>query len=199
MPELTIPDRVRLPFSWDPERLRAEIVAMGLAPFTYYAVKALRSPAHLVDPTLPPPPPADDYADGTWTDWKDTAYLRESPYLQQILATFAEHTRVHLVRVLRLAPGAQVKEHTDPTLGLHIERSMVRLTIPVQAGPNMRFYLNDSALEMQPGECWYLRLTDPHRIDNPDDIERINVTIDVLPNAWLREVIAAAATPPTTP
>ena len=126
---------------------------------------SLRSPAHMVDPSLPFPPPVDDYADGSWTDWLDTPALKASPYLSSIVDTFRKHTVVTLVRVLRLAAGNFVKEHTDPTLGLHIEKSVIRLTIPI-IDDDTDFYLNGTPVPMKPGECWYLRLTDPHKVMN---------------------------------
>ena len=60
-------DRVRLPISFDATTLLEDVRGLDLGPFVYYSVVPLRSPAHLVDPSLPPPPPADDYADGSWT------------------------------------------------------------------------------------------------------------------------------------
>ena len=186
------PERARLPLTFDAPRMLAEIHALGLPEFVYYDALPLRGPAHLIDSALPLPPPATDYADGSWTPWLNAPALEGSPYLQEVIATFQEHTTVNLVRVLRLAPGAVVDEHTDPTLALHIERSMVRLTIPVQSPPGMAFVLNGTPVPLQPGECWYLRLTDPHRVSNPSEQERINVTIDVIPNAWVRELVEAA-------
>ena len=95
--------------------------------------------------------------------------------------------------MLRLEAGAVVKEHTDPTLGLHIERSMVRLTIPILTHEDVQFLLNGTEVPLQAGECWYLRLTDPHQVINASAQERINLTIDVIPNEWLRNVISQAA------
>ncbi|MCX8210006.1 MAG: aspartyl/asparaginyl beta-hydroxylase domain-containing protein [Lewinella sp.] len=129
------------------------------------------------------PPPADDYADGTWTVWKDTSRLQQSPYLKEVVDFFKQNTRVTLVRILRLAPGAEVQEHTDPTLGLRIERSVIRPTIPVFINDKVTFHLNGKPLGMQQGECWYLNLTDPHWITNESSEERINITIDMEPNA----------------
>lgn len=183
-------DRIKLPFNFDAERLLAEINKLNLQQFHYYNVIQLRAPAHLVDTTLPFPPPADDYADGTWTKWLDTSYLEKLPYLNEVLDVFKEHATVNLVRLLRLEAGAVVAEHTDPTLGLHIEKSMVRLTIPIKTNDAVQFYLNDSIVPMQPGECWYLRLTDKHRIANNSIEERINLTIDIIPNDWFRQLIA---------
>lgn len=182
-------DRIKLPFSFDAEKMLSEFRAFIPEHFEYYDVIPLRAPAHQVDTSLPFPPPADDYADGSWTDWMDTQALEQSPYLMSIVNFFREHTKVTLVRLLRLAPGAIVKEHTDPTLGLEIERSVVRLTIPITHSDDVTFFLNNTPVSMLSGECWYLRLTDPHRIDNLGATERVNFTIDMIPNDWVVKTI----------
>lgn len=188
----TVPDRVKLPFQFDVEKIWSEIQSLNLHDFIYYNVLSLRAPAHLVDSSIPFPPPADDYADGSWTEWLDTANLKQSPYLSSVIDTFREHTKVTLVRLLRLSPGAVVKEHTDPTLGLHIERSVIRLTIPILSNDQVTFFLNGTPVEMQAGECWYLRLTDPHKVVNAGTTERINLTIDMIPNEWVKSTIMNA-------
>ncbi|MDC7998004.1 aspartyl/asparaginyl beta-hydroxylase domain-containing protein [Gilvibacter sediminis] len=179
-------DRIQLPFHFDAAKIYEEFKALQRNQFEYYDVVPMRSPAHLVDRSIAFPPPAEDYADGTWCDWLNNIELESSPYTKSIVEQFQKHATVNLVRLLRLAPGAVVKEHTDPTLGIEIERSMVRLTIPVYNAPGVEFYLNDSLLTMKPGECWYLRLTDPHRIINASSEERVNLTIDIIPNDWFR-------------
>ncbi|MFK8010116.1 MAG: aspartyl/asparaginyl beta-hydroxylase domain-containing protein [Saprospiraceae bacterium] len=185
----TLNDRIKLPFTFDVARMTAEIQALNLGNYIYYDSRPLRSPAHLVDPTIPFPPPAEDFADGSWTDWLDTSILKKCPYLVEVVDFFREHTKVNLVRLLRLAPGAVVKEHTDPTLGLHIEKSVIRLTIPIITNEAVEFFLNGEIVPMQLGECWYLRLTDPHKINNHGTTERINLTIDMIPNEWVRSTI----------
>jgi hypothetical protein len=183
-------DRIKLPLNFDVSKMLAEYEALKLKSFEYYNVLPLRAPAHLVDTTLPFPPPASDYADGSWTEWMDTPELKQSPYLASVINSFREHTDVTLVRLLRLAPKAIVKEHTDPTLGLEIERSVIRLTIPILNKESIEFFLNGTQVPMLPGECWYLRLTDPHKINNNGNIERVNLTIDMRPNDWVRKLIA---------
>lgn len=186
------PDRIRLPLTFDADRMMAEVQAMGLQPFIHYSVIPLRSPAHLVDPSRPKPPPAENYADGSWTPWLNVSALASSPCLLEVIDTFAKHTHVTLVRLLRLEAGSEVKVHTDPTLGLHVAQSVVRLTIPIQSDPEVVFYLNDQAVPMQPGQCWYLRLSDPHRITHAGHRERINMTIDVVPNDWLMDLLRSS-------
>ena len=188
-PTLLINDRIKLPFHFDSNRLLEEYKALQADDFEYYNVIQLRAPAHIVDPTLPKPPPALDYADGSWTDWLDTDELNKSPYLKELIDSFKEITKVTLVRLLRLAPFSEVKEHTDPTLGLEIERSVIRLTVPIVKNDDVTFYLNDLPVEMEPGECWYLKLTDKHRVVNAGNTERVNLTIDMVPNDNLRQLI----------
>lgn len=184
-----ISDRLKLPYTFDVTKMLEECDLIKSQQFEYYSVVPLRSPAHLVDTSLPSPPPADDYADGSWTDWLDTPELKKSPYLTSVVDTFREKTAVTMVRILRLAPGAVVKEHVDATLGLQIEKSVIRLTIPILINDKVVFYLNGTPVPMLPGECWYLRLTDPHKVTNHGETERINLSIDMRPNAWLRDMI----------
>ena len=185
----SIGDRVKLPLQFDVQRIIDEVYQMPMNNFIYYNVIPLRSPAHFVDPSLPTPPSTEDYADGSWTDWLDTQELKSSPYLTEVVDMFKQHTKVTLVRVLRLAAGNIVKEHTDPTLGLEIPTSVIRLTIPIINAPGVEFYLNNEIVPMKPGECWYMRLTDPHRVINNSTEDRINLTIDMIPNDWVQSLI----------
>ena len=188
-PKTESTDRVKLPFTFDAEKMLVEFEALKLQQFEYYNVIPLRAPAHTVDTSLPFPPPADDYADGSWCDWMDTDYLEDSPYLQSVIDTFKANTKVTLVRLLRLAPNSVVQQHTDPTLGLEVHKSVIRLTVPILSKEGIQFFLNDTEVPMQPGECWYLRLTDPHMIENHGAPERINLTLDMIPNEWVRSLI----------
>ena len=187
-----VPDRLKLPFSFDYKKMAEDIEKLNLRPFVYYDSVPLRGPAHQIDPSLPFPPPADDYADGSWCDWLDTNILKNSNYLKEVVDFFKDKTKVTLVRLLRLEAGAVVKEHTDPTLGIHIEKSVVRLTIPIIVNDDVTFFLNKTPVEMGLGECWYLRLTDPHSIINGGTTQRINMSIDMLPNEWVTEQIMNA-------
>ncbi|MEQ8909377.1 MAG: aspartyl/asparaginyl beta-hydroxylase domain-containing protein [Vicingaceae bacterium] len=186
----TAKDRVQLNLNFKVEKLIEEVNKLEINSFLYYNVITLRGPAHLVDPNLPPPPAAEDFADGSWTDWKNTADLEKSPYLKEIVDFFDQHSKVTLVRLLRLEAGETVKEHTDPTLGLEVEKSVIRLTIPIISPEEVEFYLNQSIVHMKPGECWYLKLTDPHKVINKSSSERVNLTLDMRPNDWLKKLIA---------
>ncbi len=186
-------DRIKLPITFDVDKIKAEIEALNLKEYIYYDAMPLRAPAHQIDPSRPFPPPADDYADGSWTDWLNASELDNSPYLKSMVEQFQEHTRVTLVRILRLGPDSIVKEHTDPTLGLQIEKSVIRLTVPVVTDEGVVFYLNNEPVAMKPGECWYMRLTDPHKVVNESATDRISISIDMVPNEWVRSMIEESA------
>ena len=179
----------KLPMKYDVERLQGEVFSLSLKGYIYYDVIPLRAPAHTLAPSLPFPPPADDYADGSWCDWLNSQVLHDLPYIKQIVEEISNHTKVNLVRILRLAPGAVVKEHTDPTLGLEVDRSVIRLTIPIVNEDGVQFILDGKVVPMKPGECWYMQLTKPHSVINNSNADRINLTIDVIPNAWLMSQI----------
>lgn len=189
MDNVSYVDRVKLPFTYDVEKLKSEVNRLVNDSYEYYKVIPLRAPAHQVDTTLPPPPPAEDYADGSWTKWLNTKELDSSPYLREIVSQWSEITTVNLVRLLFLAPKSIVPEHRDVTLALEEHKSMIRLTIPIINEEGVRFYLNNSSVEMNLGECWYLKLSDPHRVENNGNHSRINLTIDIIPNEMVRKLI----------
>ena len=87
MNEITTPigDRIKLPISFDAEKMLDEYKRFKSVDFEYYDVIPLRAPAHQVDTSLPFPPPAEDYADGSWTDWLDTNALKQSEYLTSVV------------------------------------------------------------------------------------------------------------------
>lgn len=186
-------DRIQLPFTFDVDKMLLEVNALKQEHYEYYKAIPLRAPAHLVDVSIPFPPPAEDYADGSWTDWMDTSSLEKSPYLKSVINTFNQFTTVNLVRLLFLAPNSIVKEHTDPTLALEEEKSMIRLTIPIDNNEGVEFFLNDTLVPMKVGECWYLRLSDKHSVVNNGTTDRVNLTIDIIPNDNILEIIKNAS------
>ena len=191
----TLPDRIKLHLQFDVQKMQNEVQKLidATGDFVYYSVIQLKAPAHLVDPNVPFPTASEhtNYADGSWTPWLETKALKKSPYLKSIVDAFAKHTDVSSVRLLRLGAGEVVKEHNDPTLGLEVSDSVVRLTIPIISNDDVVFYLNGLPTSMKLGECWYLQLSRPHKIVNGGLTERVHLTLDVIPNEWVRSKIVA--------
>jgi hypothetical protein len=179
------PDRVRLPLGFDPVRLRADLATLGAEPLTPHfvpqnysgdwGVLPLRAPAGAEHPILmiAAQPDARDFV--------DTPPLARTPYLRAVLARF--DCRLRSVRLMRLGPGSCIREHRD--LGLCAEEGLVRLHLPILTNSRVRFEVNGRPVVMAPGEVWYLRLSDPHSVDNAGDDARIHLVIDAEMSPWL--------------
>jgi hypothetical protein len=180
---------LQLPFSFDPDRLKADVDALlpeDWVPHfntSYYegdwSGVALRSVGGVARQLYPDPTAQDGYA--------DTDILARCPYLQEVLTTFA--CPLESVRLLRLAARSHIREHRDYRLGY--EDGEVRLHIPVHTNPDVAFFLNGTRLNMREGECWYLNLNLPHRVENQSDIDRIHLVIDCVVNDWMRDLFPA--------
>jgi hypothetical protein len=121
----------------------------------------------------------------------DTPFLTRSPAFRDALARF--QCGLHSVRVMSLGPGSFIREHRDPDLDG--AGGVVRLHVPLLTHPAVRFLLNGLPVPLATGECWFLRLSDPHSVENPGPTERIHLVIDAELNPWLRSMLAMAALP----
>lgn len=186
------PDRLRLPFDFEPERLAADLAGLAqggwIAHFVTqnyegdWSVIPLRGPAGAVHPVQM------IYSDPACTDFADTPMLAASPYFQQVLATFA--CQVQAVRLMRLAPGSLIKQHRDHDLSF--EDGTVRIHVPVTTNEGVDFRLNGVRCAMPAGSAWYLRLSDPHSVANRGETDRVHLVIDAVVNGWVADLLARA-------
>lgn len=140
------PDRLRLRLDFEPDRLAADLAAVATAGWTEHFVKqnydgdwsviALRAPAGETHPVRM------IYSDPTCTDFVDTAVLAAAPYLRQVLGAFA--CPLLSARLMRLAPGSQIKQHRDHDL--RFEDGKVRHPYPGCDQPGGGFPPQRSAL-----------------------------------------------------
>ena len=93
---------------------------------------------------------------------------------------------------MRLEPGGDLKEHSDPQLDLQF-RNQVRLHVPVFTNDSVDFLLNGTRVPLRSGELWYLRLSDPHSVENHGEVDRVHLVIDATVNPWLRDLIESTA------
>lgn len=121
-------------------------------------------------------------------DWREEPMLKGCPYLQEIFGGF--ETEITSIRLMRLEAGAELKEHSDPTLDA-VHREIVRLTLPVFSDDLVIFLLNGTEVPMKPGELWYMKLSDRHSVHNNSPNERINMSIDVMWNEWVERWLAS--------
>lgn len=191
------PDRLRLPFGFDPVLLARDLAALSSVAWTRHFVRAnydgdwsvipLRAPAGETHPIRM------IGSNPTCRTFVDTPLLDHCPYFAEVMRTFRCPLRT--VRLMRLAPGSVIKEHADLDLGF--EDGMVRVHIPVVTNDQVAFFLNGSRVVMEAGSAWYLRLSDPHRVVNAGASDRVHLVVDGFVNDWIADVFEAAlaATP----
>ena len=185
-------DAIRLNLHFDPARMQSDLQRAADIGWTDHFVTrnyegswsaiGLRAPAAASHPVQ------QIYSDPGCTDFANTPILDQCPYFQEILAGF--QCELHSVRLMRLAPGSVIKEHVD--VGLDADEGYVRLHVPVTTNPHVEFYLNHRRVIMQEGECWYLRLTDPHSVINGGTTDRVHLVIDAVADTWIRDLLLAS-------
>lgn len=109
------------------------------------------------------------------------SWWQEEPAWHVLLDRF--ETPIRSARLLRLGGGARIHEHCDPDLGQ--PDGDLRLHVPLLSPAGVEFLVEGLQIPMRPGECWFIDLSRPHRVDNPGPGERIHLVLDCQPNTWL--------------
>ena len=176
---------IRLPFSFDPRRLAADLLEARAEewighyrPAEYegeWAIAALRSVAG--HPAVIHAVPGA----GREGFYKNTPLLDRCPYFREVLGRF--ECGIGAARLMRLGPGARILEHCDD-MGADDAREL-RLHIPVQTNEQVQFWLNHQRVPMRAGETWYADFSLPHRVENNGPTDRVHLVLDCEPNSWL--------------
>jgi hypothetical protein len=182
-------DRVKLPLFFDPGRLQNDLKSLQDSSWIDHFVKQnytgrwsvipLRGPAGAAHPVMM------IYSNPSCTSFADTPFLALCPYFREVLSRI--ECELLAVRLMKLEVQSVIKEHRDHDLSL--DQGTIRLHIPVITNPQVEFFLNGAQVEMREGECWYLRLSDPHRVANNGPIDRIHLVIDARVNPWLEKLL----------
>jgi hypothetical protein len=184
-----MPDRVLLPLRFDTAALAADALALDESAWiphfnaAYYqgdwSGAALRAVGGRSDTIYPDPAAVEP--------WADTPLLARCPAIAAALARL--ECELTSVRLLRLGPGASVREHRDHALGF--EDGECRLHVPVVSGPEAEFVLSGAPIPMADGDCWYVNVNNAHSVANHGDAPRIHLVIDVIVNDWLTAALQA--------
>ncbi|WP_211473877.1 aspartyl/asparaginyl beta-hydroxylase domain-containing protein [Collimonas humicola] len=110
----------------------------------------------------------------------DTPVLGLCPYIASVLGLF--ECEIESARLLRLAPGAFIKEHRDVHTGYQFD--VFRVHIPIETSTQVRFLVGGHALDMREGECWYADFSQPHSVENCGATARTNLILDCKRNSW---------------
>ena len=184
---------VRLPIRLDADALEAEVAGLDDAAWVphfntaYYegdwSGVALRSVGGRPAQIYPDPAADEPYA--------DTDLLRRLPALRAALGRF--ECELLSARLLRLGPGARIREHTDYRLGY--EDGELRVHAPITTNPGVEFLLEGRSIEMAPGEAWYLDLNRKHAVANRGSASRVHLVVDCVVSDWLTAQLQAGDAP----
>jgi len=185
-------DRVKFPFTFNTRLLQDDLARLQASDWIDHFVKQnyegdwsvipLRGPAGATHPVMM------IYSHPTAKEFADTPFLQQSKYFPNVLQSL--RCELQAVRLMMLTAGSRIKKHTD--LDLAAEQGTARLHIPIQTNDKVYFRLNGSRVVLKEGECWYLRLSDPHSVENRGKTDRIHLVVDVKVNAWLSALITSA-------
>jgi hypothetical protein len=181
---------VKLPLAFDAEALGTEVGALADDEWVphfntaYYegdwSGVALRSVDGVAGRLYPDPTATSEYA--------PTPLLDRTPGLRAALGCF--ECPLLAARLLRLGPGASIREHTDYNLGY--DDGELRVHIPVTTGPEVEFVHDGKRVTMLPGEAWYLDLNLPHSVANRGPSRRVHLVVDCVVDDWLTAQLEAA-------
>ncbi len=183
-------DRRRLPMAFPVEALLAELQALPPEAWVDHFVSANYEGSWRILPLRGPAGETHPIRMATshpgQVDFADTPFLARSPALRGVLDRF--ECGLRSVRVMALGAGSFIREHRDPDLDGRGDT--IRLHIALLTHGGVRFLLNGAPVPFRAGECWFLRLSDPHAVDNPGPGERIHLVIDAELNPWLQGLLS---------
>ena len=186
----TILKYIQLPFNYSPELLSKELNALSeqwVMHFNkaHYDGEWSALPLRSVDGSLTNVIPANSGEEL----FVDTVLMDKCPYMKSILLDFrCEHKAI---RLLKLKPGAVIKEHSDADLCY--EQGEARIHVPVITNPQVEFYIDSERVDMLPGSCWYMNFNLPHRINNFGDTDRVHLVMDIVVNDYVRDMFELTA------
>jgi hypothetical protein len=174
----------RLPRRFDAERLKAEVAALPAAAWAPHPNGiAGNSSVRLISAEGG----ENDRVDG---EMRTTPHLAQTPYIRQLLASFA--VPWSRSRLLRLAPGAAVPPHADINYHWFYR---VRVHVPVITREEVRFTCDGTSVHMAPGEAWVFDNWRLHDVVNPTPDERIHLVADTAGSAAFWQLVGAGDDP----
>ena len=95
------------------------------------------------------------------------------------------------VRLMKLEAGTIIAKHTDKVDKDIKSGKIVRLHIPVITNKNVKMFswLSGGLAEfhMAKGECWWLDVSLPHKVENNSETDRVHLVVDIYNNDTIKE------------
>lgn len=128
--------------------------------------------------------------DGTWK--VGDPYNETKRYEDSKLWTFVDPIikdlesmhggRAGQVLIAKLPSKKIIAAHADPGDYLGVIR---RNHIPLITHKDVIFSVHNEDVHMKEGECWEINNNKLHRVSNNSDVDRIHLTIDIIPEKYL--------------
>jgi hypothetical protein len=179
---------IRLPLSFDADRLAKEVEAM---PREAWQAHPLSYAGNSAVPLISVNGEANDFFAGPMAE---TPWLTQSPYLRQVLASFA--VVFGRSRLMGLRGGSEVPKHSD--INYHWFQR-VRIHVPVITFPEVIFHCHDQSIHMGAGEAWIFDNWKVHRVVNPTRELRVHLVADTLGSAQFWRMAEFALHGPQNP
>ncbi len=188
---MTFVTRLRFPFTFDVELLKADLETVLKHEWTaHYNTGAYSGNWTSIALLAPGGNPSNINAmPSEESPLMETELLRNCPTFKSILDQFPfEKTSA---RLLCLETGAEIKPHRDNCLGY--EDGVFRMHIPVVTNPQVEFILAGERVIMDEGTCWYINANEEHSVANRGTENRVHFVIDGIRNDWTDELFFAQA------
>ena len=95
------------------------------------------------------------------------------------------------VRLMKLEAGTIIAKHTDKVDKDIKSGRIVRLHVPVITNKNVKMFswLKGGLAEfhMAKGECWWLDVSLPHKVENNSETDRVHLVVDIYNNDTIKE------------
>ena len=170
---------IKLPFTFDAERLRAEVEAIPGSEWLPHP------DGHPGNDALPLISLGGNPRDpGTAGPMRPTPNLARMPYIHAVLSSFG--APIGRSRLMRIEAASQATLHVDTN---HYWAERVRIHIPIVTSPAIEFLCGDERLHMAAGESWIFDAWRPHNVLNPTAEKRIHLVADTVGSARFWELV----------
>ncbi len=169
---------IRLPLTFDAARLAEEVDAL---PAEAWQSHPTGYKGNSAVPLISVGGESNDVFSGPMAE---TLWLKQSPYVRQVLASF--QVVFGRTRLMGLAGGQEVPRHSDSNYHWFTH---VRIHVPVITFPEVMFHCHDKAIHMAAGEAWVFDNWKVHGVVNPSTGFRVHLVADTVGSSILWDMI----------
>lgn len=84
--------------------------------------------------------------------------------------------------LIKMSNNTKINKHIDGGDILYFAR---RIHVPIITTDGVIFNVNKDSINMKEGICYEINNAMPHSVENPTDIDRVHLIIDIMPNEFM--------------